>query len=76
LGSEKAYKQRFELWGWKKKLPAKYAKFMVEKAAARARTRGKDTVFKYGGQTWTRRRAQRTLSRKKMAAGDLVDTGS
>lgn len=73
--SEKAYKQRFDLWGWKKNLPVKHAKFMVRRAISRARGEGKDTVFKYGGQTWTRRRAQKTLSRKKVTTSDLPDIG-
>jgi len=71
VASAKQYKDRFKLWGWQKNLPAETAQFMIAKANERKR-RNKDTVFKFGGMTWTPERAQTTVKRaKKVLSGSI-----
>ncbi|KAK1835760.1 hypothetical protein QBC39DRAFT_249393 [Podospora conica] len=62
--SQKAYKDQFDIWGWKKNLPKEIAHFMVENSKKRKKQK-KDTVYTYGGKEWTTARAERTLSRAK-----------
>ncbi|KAI0902167.1 hypothetical protein F4806DRAFT_28518 [Annulohypoxylon nitens] len=68
--SQKLYKDKFKLWGWQKNLSSERARFMAEKAEKRKREDGKDTVFLYRGQTWTRERVQSSASRAKRARTD------
>ncbi|KAK1771936.1 hypothetical protein QBC33DRAFT_566069 [Phialemonium atrogriseum] len=63
--SQKLYKDKFKEWNWQKNLPARHAHFMTAKATKRKREEKKDTIFFYGGQTWTSERAERTLLRTK-----------
>ncbi|KAK4450924.1 hypothetical protein QBC34DRAFT_447896 [Podospora aff. communis PSN243] len=63
--SQKAYKEQFDVWGWKKKLPKEVAQFMTEKAKKRKREAQKETLFSYGGKKWTRARAEKSVSRSK-----------
>jgi len=60
---QKAYKEQFDLWQWKKKLPKEVAQFMTEKAKKRKREERKDTLFSYGGKKWTRARAEKSVAR-------------
>ena len=45
LHSEKAYKRKFEEWGFVKNIPKEEGLFMVKKREAR-RTEGKETIFR------------------------------
>ncbi|KAH8694492.1 hypothetical protein BGZ61DRAFT_588458 [Ilyonectria robusta] len=63
--SQKLYKEKFKEWGWQKNLPVKYAQFMTEKAKKRMREDEKETIFMYGGQSWTKERAEKSASRAK-----------
>ncbi|KAK3376581.1 Clr5 domain-containing protein [Lasiosphaeria ovina] len=51
--SQKAYKEQFDSWQWKKKLPKEIAQYMVEKDKKRKRQGKKGTVYKWGGRKWT-----------------------
>jgi hypothetical protein len=65
FGRQKAYKEQFDVWQWKKKLPKEVAQFMTEKAKKRKREAQKDTLFSYGGKKWTRARAEKSVARSK-----------
>jgi len=71
---EKPYKDKFKVWGWQKNLPSETAHFMVAKANERKRTMYKDTVFQFGGTTWTRERAETTAKRAKKPLTDAMGT--
>ncbi|KAK4221594.1 hypothetical protein QBC38DRAFT_521751 [Podospora fimiseda] len=72
-GRQKLYKDKFKEWNWHKNLPARQAQYMTAKAGKRMRNEKKDTVFVYGVTTWTKERAERTLSRAKKPCLDLDD---
>ncbi|KAI1077366.1 hypothetical protein F5B20DRAFT_273301 [Whalleya microplaca] len=61
----KLYKEEFKEWDWQKNLPASHARFMTRKSKKRKMEEGKDTIFAYGGQQWTSKRAERSLARTK-----------
>jgi len=63
LGSEKAYKRKFEEWGLTKNVPKEEGLFMVKKREQR-REEGKNTVF------WRRRRTEGPL---QLVPDDKVD---
>lgn len=63
--SQKAYKEQFDSWQWKKKLPKEIAQYMVEKDKKRKRQGKKGTVYKWGGRKWTGERAKKSFTRSK-----------
>jgi hypothetical protein len=70
---QKQYKDRFSIWGWQKNLPVETAQFMVYKANERKRgPESKDTIYEFGGLTWTTQRAEMTIKRAKRHVSDIT----
>jgi hypothetical protein len=65
LSRTKRYKEKFDVWGWRKNLPGEYAQWMAQKAHKRKREDGKDTVFLYGGLQWDKADAEKSATRSK-----------
>jgi hypothetical protein len=61
------------MWGWQKNLPVEIAQFVVNKANKRKRgPESKDTVYEFGGLTWTTQRAEVTIKRAKRPMPNLT----
>ncbi|KAK7999377.1 hypothetical protein PG990_011977 [Apiospora arundinis] len=48
--SHKMYKEKFRVWRWQKNLPTRTQVLFMAKAKARRETKGKETVFRFGGR--------------------------
>lgn len=67
ISTTKLYKERFAEWGYHKNLPKAKARWMLGKAEQRKHSEGKqDTIFIYGGQSWTMDRIQKSACRGNM----------
>ncbi|KAF7514311.1 hypothetical protein GJ744_000081 [Endocarpon pusillum] len=67
----RAYKAKFQEWGFYKNLPKPLAQYILVKANQRKREENKGTKFKIGGQEITLDRARRSLKRSKADMGAL-----
>ncbi|KAF1958926.1 hypothetical protein CC80DRAFT_533884 [Byssothecium circinans] len=72
--TQKQYKDKFRSWKWAKHLPGDVAQWMVERSDQRRTQGGKDTIFTFKGQSWSRDQAQNSAQRTRKAI--IVDTPS
>ena len=73
IDREKAYKDMFKEWQWRKNLSSTEALWMLGKANQRRQEEFKDTVFESGGRVFTmevvQKRAKRTQRPQTVAGG-------
>jgi hypothetical protein len=75
ISRTKRYKEKFEVWGWRKNLPGEYAQWMAQKAHKRKREDRKETIFLYGGLQWDKAAAERSATRSKKACNGAESAG-